>query len=258
MRLWLRYVAIILRSQMQYRLSSVMLFFGQLLSTLSGFLGIYLLFERFGSVDGWTFHEVALFYGVVTLSFSITEMTMRGFDVFSRLIRAGDFDRLMLRPRGLELQVLGSQFEWTRLGRMLQGAVVLFIALRGLEVPWTAWRAATLALTILGGVAVFTGIFILTSTMCFWTIQGLEFANLLTDGGRQMGQYPMTIYRDGFRRFFTYVIPFGLVNFIPLQYVLARGGSQTSILAPLAAVLFLAPCLTIWQLGVRHYKSTGS
>jgi len=258
MRLWLRYVGILLRSQMQYRASAVMLFIGQFLVTLTSFLGIYLLFERFGSVAGWTFYEVALFYSVVTLSFSVTEMTFRGFDIFSRLIRTGDFDRLMLRPRGLELQVLGSQFEWTRMGRMLQGAIVGVIAIRGLDIPWNAWRMATLALAILGGVAVFAGIFILTSTMCFWTIQGLEVANLLTDGGRQMGQYPLTIYRDAFRRFFTYIIPFSLVNYIPLQYVLARGGSPLAILAPLGAVFFLIPCVLVWRIGVRHYKSTGS
>ena len=258
MRLWFRYVGIILRSQMQYRLSSIMLFIGQFIGTLSAFLGIYLLFERFGTVDGWTFHEVALFYAVVMFSFSVTEMAVRGFDMFSRLIRTGDFDRLLLRPRGLELQVMGSQFEWTRTGRLLQAGIVLGIALRGLDIPWNAWRIATLVLTILGGITVFSGIFILTATMSFWTIQGLEFANLLTDGGRQMGQYPMTIYRDGFRRFFTYVIPFGLINYLPLRYVLDRGGSPLSILAPIGAVLFLIPCLMVWRFGVRHYKSTGS
>ena len=78
MRLWFRYVGIILRSQMQYRLSSIMLFIGQFIGTLSAFLGIYLLFERFGTVDGWTFHEVALFYAVVMFSFSVTEMAVRG------------------------------------------------------------------------------------------------------------------------------------------------------------------------------------
>ncbi len=258
MRMWLRYIGIILKSQMQYRLSSILLFLAQFLGTLTMFLGTYLMFRRFGSLDGWTFHEVALFYAVVVLAFGTTEMTMRGFDRFSQLVRTGDFDRLLLRPRGLELQVLGSQFEWTRIGRVLQGGIVLFIALRGLEVPWTAWRVATLVLTVLGGIAVFTGIFILTSTLSFWTIQGLEFANLFTDGGRQMGQYPLTIYRDWFRRFFTYVIPFGLVNYIPLRYVLGRGGSPWSILAPLGALVFVIPCIAVWRVGVRHYKSTGS
>lgn len=258
MRIWAKYIGILLRSQMQYRLSSILLFVGQFIGTLTGFLAVYLLFERFGTLDGWTFHEVALFYAVAMLSFSTTEMVVRGFDMFSRLVRTGDFDRLLLRPRPLEIQVLGSAFEWTRFGRMLQGFVVLVIALRGLDMTWDVWRVLALVLTIVGGIGVYSGVFILTATVSFWTIQGIELANLLTDGGRQMAQYPMTIYRDGFRRFFTYVVPLGLVNYLPLNYVLGHGGGPVSILAPVGAVVFVIPCLLVWRFGVRHYRSTGS
>jgi ABC-type uncharacterized transport system permease subunit len=78
MRLWLRYVGIIVRSQMQYRLSSVLLFVAQFLSTLTVFLGSWLLFRRFGTVAGWSFHEVALFFSVMLISFALAEMTLRG------------------------------------------------------------------------------------------------------------------------------------------------------------------------------------
>ncbi len=30
------------------------------------------------------------------------------------------------------------------------------------------------------------------------------------------------------------------------------------ILAPLAGIVFLVPCLLVWGIGVRHYRSTGS
>ncbi|MBP7401730.1 MAG: ABC-2 family transporter protein [Clostridia bacterium] len=258
MRLWMRYIGMILRSQMQYRLSSTLLFIAQFLSQLTLFLGGWLLFRRFGTLGGWTFYEVALFYSVMMVSFGIAEMVFRGFDVFSNLIRTGNFDRLMLRPQPLELQVLGSEFDWTRLGKLTQGGLALAVALSGLDIPWTFGRIAALVLSFLGGVGVFGGIMILVSTICFWTVQGVEVANLLTDGGRQMGQYPMTIYRDWFRRFFTYVVPLALVNHIPLRYVLARGGGPWSILAPVGAIVFILPCLAVWRIGVRHYKSTGS
>ena len=110
------------------------------------------------------------------------------------------------------------------------------------------------------GVLIFTGIYILQATMCFWTVQGLEVANIFTDGGREMAQYPLNIYQKWVARFFTYVIPFGTVNYLPLMYLLGKnnGNDLFYMLLPALGSLFILPCLLFWQFGVRHYKSTGS
>jgi ABC-2 type transport system permease protein len=113
---------------------------------------------------------------------------------------------------------------------------------------------------IMSGVVIFTGIFILAASISFWTVQGLEIANIFTDGGREMTQYPLNIYQTWVKRFFTFVIPFGCVNYIPLLYILGRlgGGSPLYAFTPLTGFLFLIPCLVVWRIGVRHYRSTGS
>jgi ABC-2 type transport system permease protein len=56
-------------------------------------------------------------------------------------------------------------------------------------------KAVTLFFMITSGVLIFTGIYMLAATMCFWTVQGLEVANIFTDGGREMAQYPLNIYQ---------------------------------------------------------------
>lgn len=100
----------------------------------------------------------------------------------------------------------------------------------------------------------------LAATLCFWTIQGLEVVNIFTDGGREMAQYPLNIYHKWVTKFFTFVIPFGCVNYLPLLYVLGRsdGESILYMLAPIAGIVFIFPCLLVWQFGVKHYRSTGS
>lgn len=60
----------------------------------------------------------------------------------------GDFDRLLVRPRGTVIQVPGSNFEFTRSGRMLQSAVVLGITVNGLSVQWTPAKIVTLLLIL--------------------------------------------------------------------------------------------------------------
>jgi ABC-2 type transport system permease protein len=260
MRLFGKYLLILFKSQMQYRTSFWLLTFGQFFIPFSIFAGLYFMFERFGQIKGWDFFEVALCFGIIHMAFAVSESLARGFDVFSNLVVNGDFDRLLVRPRSTVLQVLGSKFEFTRFGRLLQSVLVLALAIIQIDVEWTFLKALTLVFMIVSGVFIFTGIFILVATMCFWTIQGLEVANIFTDGGREMAQYPLNIYSKWVSRFFTFVIPFGCVNYLPLLYILDRteGSSVLYMLTPLAGCIFLLPCLLVWRFGVQYYRSTGS
>lgn len=260
MRLYGKYILILFKSQMQYRTSFWLLSIGQFLVPFSIFAGLYFLFERFGQIKGWAFHEVALCFAIIHMAFAISECFARGFDSFSSLVGNGDFDRVLVRPRSTVLQVLGSKFEFTRVGRLLQSVIVLCWAISRLSLEWTLLKAVTLVFMVASGVFIFTGIFMLAATMCFWTIQGLEIANIFTDGGREMAQYPLGIYQKWVTRFFTFIIPFGCVNYLPLLYLLDKtsGNDLPYMLAPAAGILFILPCLLVWRIGVRHYRSTGS
>ncbi|WP_202916171.1 ABC transporter permease [Paenibacillus mesophilus] len=260
MVLYFKYLLILFKSQMQYRTSFWLLSIGQFFIPFSVFAGLYFLFERFGQIQGWSFSEVALSFGVIHMAFAISECFARGFDAFSSLVAGGDFDRLLVRPRSTVVQVMGSKFEFTRFGRLAQSLIVLLWAISSLPIEWTALKIVTLLLMIASGVFIFTGIFMLAATLCFWTIQGLEVANIFTDGGREMAQYPLNIYQEWVTRFFTFVIPFGCVNYLPLLYLLGKtdGSGVLYMLAPVAGILFILPCLLVWHLGVKHYRSTGS
>ena len=260
MRLYLKYLKIWLKAQLQYRASFWLLTLGQFFVPFSIFAGVYFLFERFGTLKGWQFFEVALYFSVINMAFAIAECLARGFDAFSALVSSGDFDRLLLRPRNTVVQVMGSKFEFTRVGRLLQSMIVLIWAITNLPVHWNLLKAITLILMIASGVSIFTGIFILAATMCFWTVQSIEVANIFTDGGREISQYPLNIYQKWVTRFFTFVSPFGCMNYLPLLYILDRvkGNGVLYMLTPLYGILFVVPCLWVWRYGVRHYRSTGS
>ena len=128
---------------------------------------------------------------------------------------------------------------------------------------WTLPKIALVITAVVGGACLFAGLFVLQATMCFWTTESLEIVNTVTDGGRETGQYPLTIYRDWFRRFFTFVIPLACVTYFPALAILDRRDPLgTSLLfqywAPLTGVAFLFVALQVWKIGVRHYRSTGS
>lgn len=258
--MYFKYIRLVIKSRMQYRLSTWMTLTGRLLECIFSFVGIYFLFDRFGAVDGWTFAEVAVCYGVVQTAFAITECFARGFDTFSSAVTKGDFDRVMLRPRGTVLQVFGSAFEISCLGKLAQSITVLCLALSWLGTTFTPVKLFTLILMVLSGVSIFTGILIVGAGICFFTVQGLEVLNIFTYGGKEITQYPLAIYNKWIVRFFTFIIPFGSFNYLPLMFITGRtdGSGWLYMLSPLYGFLFLVPCLLFWRHGVKHYLSTGS
>jgi ABC-2 type transport system permease protein len=262
-RLYARYASISLRGQMEYRASFVMQAAGQFLVTGIEFLGIWALFSRFGEIRGWTLGEVAFFYGLISITWSIADAISRGFDVCGVTVKNGDFDRVLLRPRSSILQMFGHELTLRRMGRFAQGLAILIFAVETLDIAWSGPKIALLALAVVGGVCLFIGLMILEATSAFWTTETLEVWNAFTYGGVTMSQYPLEIYRPWFRRFFLFVIPLGCVSYLPGVAILGRPdplGTPVPLqwVAPLMGPVFLAMCLQVWRVGVRHYQSTGS
>ena len=264
LRLYLRYAGVSVRSQMQYRASFVMISLGLLVVTTGEFFGIWAMFDRFGSLRGWRLPEVAFFYGLITVAFALAEAVARGFDHFPDMVKRGDFDRLLLRPRSAAFQVAAGVVAIHRLGRLLNGTIVLLWAISALSVPWTPARVGLLLLAIVGGICLFAGLFVLQATLAFWTIETLEVMNAVTYGGTETGQYPLSIYQPWFRKFFTFVVPLACVSYFPALAILDRADTEVGsprwfqCAAPLIGVMFLLVSLHVWRFGVRHYRSTGS
>lgn len=260
LRLYLHYISISIRGQMQYKLSFVMLTIAAFLGSGTELVALWVLFDRFKTLKGWTLPEAALLYGVVNMSFALAEGICSGFDRFAHTVKSGDFDRLLLRPRSTTFQVISTELRMTRIGKAGQALVALFWGAGRLDVVWTPAVLILLMAAVLAGACLFTGLLVIQATVCFWTIESIEIMNTMTYGGVETAQYPLSIYRPWLRFFFTFVVPLACVSYLPSLAILGRTGTSQIFywLAPLVGFIFLAVTLQVWKVGVRHYCSTGS
>jgi ABC-2 type transport system permease protein len=264
LRLLMKYASASIRAQAQYPASTAMLVIGRVFATLIEVLGAWALFDRFGSVQGWTFGDIALFYGLVSIQFVIAEFLTRSFDTLGHeLLRTGVFDRLLLRPRSIALQLMGHDLRLTRLGRLVAGGALLVVATRLAPIDWSIGHVAMALWSIAGGAALFYGIVVLQGTMSFWTIESLEIANVFTYGGVEAAQFPLAIYERWFRNVLTYLVPLACVAYFPVLVILDKADPLGTpmwfgVVAPAAGFVFLWLSFIAWGLGLRHYASSGS
>lgn len=258
MHLYKQYLSMILKSKMEYKASFFMYSLGVFLTSFSVFAGVFFMFRRFTHVKGFVYSEVILCYGIFLMGFSLSEMFARGFDCFPTLIRKGEFDRILLRPRNVVFQVLASRFEYSRLGRLLQAAVMLAYGVSTSGIRWTGMKILTATFMIFGGMCLFSSIYVMYAAISFFTLEGLEFMNVFTSGTMEYGKYPFAVYGKTMLRIVTFVIPYALVQYYPLLYLLDREDNTKYVFLPLIALWFMAPAYGMWRLGIKHYQSSGS
>ena len=263
--LYRRLISYEVRSQMQYRVPFLLDTLASFMGTFIGFATLALILQRFENIAGWSLGEVAFLYGLVELAFGIMDMLFSGFDPghFGARVRLGTFDQMLLRPVNVTLQVFASNLQVRRIGRIAQGALVLAVAIGLLEIHWTGLKLLYLPVILASMVAFFGGLFIIGATITFWTVESIEAINILTYGGTEMMAYPMSIYPNWMRRFFTYIVPAIFLNYYPALYILGKPDpfglpGWAVFLSPVSGLAVLLAGLAFWQYGIRHYQSTGT
>lgn len=262
--LYARLIGAKIRGQMQYKVSFWLDLIGFGLTTGLEFVVVVILMARFGSVAGWSIAELGLLYGLASVAFGLAEMAGRGFDSpFERMIQAGAFDSVLIRPHSAFFLVLASEFQLRRLGRIIQGLAVLGYALAALPIAWTLDKLLLLPITVAAGAVIYFGLILVGATICFWTIKTPEVINVFTFGGLEMTSYPLGIYSDWLRGIVLFIVPIAFVNYPAALWLLGRADpfglpAWLAWASPLVATLFFAAAYRFWLVGVRIYQSTGT
>lgn len=258
MRLYFNALKLHIKKDMEYKASFILSFFSQILVFFSYYFMTISLFTKFNNIKGFTLYEVLLCFSVIQFGFSFNECFARGIDRFDSLIIKGDFDRLLLRPKNILLQCLIAEADMVKLSRVIQSLIILIISLINLNINWSILKVITLIFMLISSILIFFGVFLLAASYCFITINGLEIRNAITDGGKHMAQYPIGVFKKGFVLFFTFIIPYALVNYYPLLYFIGKSNKITYMLSPLLLVIYLIPTILIFNKGSKKYMSTGS
>jgi ABC-2 type transport system permease protein len=259
-RLYGKIIGMTLKSQMEYRTSFILMSLGHFSITFIEFFGMYALFQRFNQIEGWNIYEVSVFYGFINIAFALAEGIGRGFDIFHQQVRKGSFDRMLLRPRNIGLQIISHDVQLMRIGRLAQGLIVLLFGLFSVQVDqgFSFAKLILLMYSLTCAIVFFLGLMIFQATLSFWSVESLEIMNAFTYGGVQTAQYPMDIYREWFQKIFIFVIPIGSVSYYPLSFILRGENLVLACITPLVGSIFFLISLGFFKMGIRYYCSTGS
>jgi ABC-2 type transport system permease protein len=251
------------RSRLEYRVSFVIEVVASFAITFVDFIVVLVLFSHISALRGWSLWQVAFLYGLAGMSFAIADLFIGHIEDLYLQIRSGQFDVVLLRPVGTLLQVIASDLSLRRLGKFVQAAIVLGIALTHLHLHWTVARVAVFGASIVSGAVIFASVWVLGACLTFFTVGSGEVANAFTYGGNTFASYPLDVFGPWLRRVLAFVIPLGFVAYEPAVYIIGKPDALHLVpwlraAEPLVALAIAIVTGLTWRFSVAHYRSTGS
>ena len=166
----------------------------------------------------------------------------------------------MVRPVNIVYQVFGSKIEFSKMGKSILGLVIAIIALINLNIAWTFAKVVVLIATFICGCFVILGVMLIGAGISIFTVENLEFINIITNGAKELSYYPLNIHNKWISRFFTFIIPIACFNYLPISFLMGYGSLPQIVyaLSPLIGALFLIPCLLFFIWSLKKYQSSGT
>lgn len=235
-------------------------------------LAFYVLIFQYtpmlGAGSGWGKYEFFLFLSTTLLINSVVQtLFMANADEFSELIRTGSLDFALLKPIDTQFLVSLQRIDWSSLGNLGFGLVLIVYAYWRLgDAPGPVPIALYLVYAACG-VAILYSLMIALAASSVWLGRNqtlYDFWFYITSFSR----YPREIYQgkygDPLRWFFTFLIPVLVVVNVPARFLVRslRPRTPEDWLLPaftlLAALVSLAASRWIFNRALASYRSASS
>lgn len=259
MKRWIRIYGVCMKSAFSkaaaYRADFM---FSMIVSLIGNLLFPYItvvIYHAGASFPGWSFYEVLLLQAIFTMSNGIATMLYDGvLWVTMDHIREGSFEVVLLKPLNPLFYLMATTFHPEAIGLIIGGLVLFLLAIVHIGgITVIGWLG--FVLFFLGGIAVMTGIaFIMAATSFKWV--GNSRIPEIADSIKNFGKYPITIFPKTIRLITTYLIPVGLIGFLPASALLNRV-TPISILAVGGSVIFMLFGIGLYLYMIGQYEGVG-
>lgn len=253
------YLKLFFRRLLLYRADFMILVVATAIRESMTVLFINVIFGRMQQLQGWSFNDVLLIYGIITISrflFTIFLDVPWGVQAY---IQSGRLDTLLVRPVAPLFQLIGERgFNFQAIGSVIVGIAIVAIALNREDLHGHIWWVPYIVLIEISGALLFFGLILVFACTAFYftSVRSILYPLYWF---ADFAQYPIVIYGAPVRFVLTWVIPYGMVGFYPAAFLL-RGNEYRvyGLLAPGFGILFLTAGLLVWHFSLRYYQSTGT
>lgn len=261
MQLTLKFIKINIKKILQYKLNFIVLCIAVAPIQLIQLVISWIIARNFRGVMGWDILELMFLYSIILVSYSIAQIFFREFRYIDRRIISGGMDMYYLRPLPITYNLIFSNLSVMEIfSQLLPAVIICLVICLKVNIVWTMGKIIVLICGIVGGVVIQACIFLLIGLTSFWTIKSSQLEKAFFNF-KSFLNYPLDIYGDSIKQFFTFVLPMGFANYYPARYILEKGVEKEAVInfmtVPVSLLILFFTAI-LWKKALNRYTSTGS
>ncbi len=249
LKIFFEYVKVSVASSISLRESFLLQSFFMLLSNIIYFSFWMIYFNNFSAVKGWTLSDVACLYGIVSCAYGLFSVFLGGSRYLARMIFEGDLDSMLVKPKNLLIQIMGSRSVPSGWGD-IASSIVFIVASDYL----TLWNLPLIVLFIATACIIITSFSIILGSLAFWIGDSHMLSKQLFEFLLTFSNYPKSIYEGGVKLFLLTVVPSGFIGFVPIEVIKEFSIYKTVYIVAFSLVYFYI-AVKIFYFGLSSYSS---
>ena len=257
----LHYLKITFKEAVQFRANFISGVIGLGLSSLFQLVAAIVVIDHFGDAAGWDTGQVAFMFGLWRIQYGLMLALAGPTWSIEFLIQQGHFDRLLVRPRSVLLQLPGLRFSVSAVGQIMTGVAMAVFGAFESPIEWNAWIVPWLVVITISGTAIQIALWVIIGSFSFYHVRISSAIRQIDRTSWQINLFPLSVYAVALQATLTFVIPWGFMVFYPAHLAFGRetdfAGSVLVYLAPLAALATGVVAAGFWRRGLAHYQGAG-
>ena len=254
-KIFLLFSRFAIKSSLQAKLGVVFFSFGKILRFLLLFWFVWFLVTNTKTLKGYTPTQVILFYLTFNIIDTLTQALFREVYRFRQLVVSGELDGILVKPYHPFLRVLIGGVDILDI-IMLVPYIFLTGYFISLSDAITVTQGFLYFALVINGIIIATAFHIAVLSLGVLTTE-VDHAVMIYRDITSIGRFPIEIYKEPFRSFFTFVIPIGIMVSFPSQALFGLLNPSLIIIAFGFSIAFLYLSLKLWQSALKKYQSWG-
>lgn len=205
-------------------------------------------FGKYKMVQGWTFENMIVAYGILCFAMGFVEAFFYGIKELPQVIETGQLDTFLLQPKSIILNVALSKGDVSAIGEVLTGLLLI-----GYSGYFITALPVILLLMIITTLFMFS-LLLYLSCIAFFMGNASDFIKELNLNAIIVATQPNAAYSGVFKIFTFTILPVAFLSYFPVEYF--RTGLWQYLFITLAGTgIFFGIAYGLFKQGLKRYES---
>lgn len=235
-----------LNTAMEYRFNFISQTIGMFVNDIFWIFFWFLIFQRFGSIGSWKYHEMLLLYAIFPLAFGLVAVLFGNWSVLSKMIEEGGLDYYLTLPKNELLHILVKS-RYSGAGDVIFGLSIALFTVSFQQIPLFASLVTCSSLILLGWT-------LMVNSCSFYMGRFQEAAKAAREAIMILGGYPFSVYSGVTRFILLFVIPAGFIAGVPVE-LLTHFSLKWFLITVVFSLVFFSFSVWFFYKGLKRYES---